>query len=413
MTTKLRARLVVPVDRPPLEGGLVTIDGERIVAVESATVASGPWRDLGDVALVPGFVNAHTHLEFSHLREPLGRPGMRLVDWLPLAIAERHNRSRTAEAIALGVQESLLAGTVAIGEIATAAAADYAATDCEVALVQFLEVIGFSCARADSAFAAVEARIAAATKRGRKSFSAGAAESTPVPCHLGLSPHAPYTVSPALVARLVDRARAINVPVAMHLAESAEELRLLTEGRGPFRELLEAHSMWDDQAIPAGSSPHDYLRLLARAPRALVIHGNYLTRDEQEFLSAHADRLTLVYCPRTHAYFDHPTYPLAELLAAGVHVALGTDSRASNPDLGMLGEIRHVARTQPGVSGERLLRLATLDGAQALGCDHECGSITPGKLAHFVAVPLAGRSLDEALAECRRPSAVWFRGREV
>ncbi len=94
MSISLRARLVCPVDRPPIADGVVTIDGERIVAVTPTSRADGPSRDLGDVALVPSFVNAHTHLEFSHLREPLGQPGMRLVDWLPLAIAERQSRRR-------------------------------------------------------------------------------------------------------------------------------------------------------------------------------------------------------------------------------------------------------------------------------------------------------------------------------
>lgn len=399
MPTSLHARIVYPVDRPPLAGGVVTIDGERIVAVEAVSQASGPIRDLGDVTLVPGFVNAHTHLEFSHLRAPLGQPGMRLVDWLPLAIGERHHRSHAVEkSITLGTQESLLTGTGVIGDITTA---DANPTDLEIAIVEFLEVIGFSRARAASAFAAVKERLAVIP------------EKSCVPFLCGLSPHAPYTVSPELVDKLVQLAREHRLPVAMHLAESAEEIELLSAGTGPFRELLEERSMWDPSAIPSGSRPLDYLRLLADAPRALVIHGNYLVGDEHAFLAAHADRMTLVYCPRTHAYFAHPPYPLAELLAAGVRVALGTDSRASNPDLNMLGEIRHVAGAHSSVRAEEILKLATLSAAQALGCEHECGSITPGKLANLVALPLHGNSLGESLALSTKPTAIWLRGREV
>ncbi len=255
MPISLRARLVCPVDRPPISGGVVTIEGERIVAVEPAGSADGEIRDLGDVALLPGFVNAHTHLEFSHLPAPLGRPGMRLVDWLPLAIAERQKRDhRASESIALGLQESLLAGTCAMGEIATADATAYSG-DCEVAVTHFLEVIGFSRARADSAFAALEGRLA---ERG----------SGEVP-EAGVSPHAPYTVSPELLGKLVKLACAGKLPVAMHLAESAEELELLSAGSGPFRDLLDARSMWDPAAISVGSRPLDYLRQLADAPRAL------------------------------------------------------------------------------------------------------------------------------------------------
>ncbi len=398
MPISLRARIICPVDRPPLEGGVVTIDGERIVAVEAASPAGGLIRDLGDVALVPGFINAHTHLEYSHLRARLGRLGMPLVEWLPLAIAERQNRGHSAESsIADGTQESLLAGTCAIGEIATADPAAYP-MDAEVALTPFLEVIGFSRARAASAFAAVKERLAAAQK---------------LKIEVGLNPHAPYTVSPGLVDQLVKLAQENNLPVAMHLAESAEEIEFLSAGTGPFRELLDARSMWDPEAIPLGSRPLDYLRLLADAPRALVIHGNYLDPDEHAFLAAHADRMTLVYCPRTHAYFQHPPYPLAELLAAGVRVVLGTDSRASNPDLNLLGEICHVARSHPAVPAEAILDMATLSAAQALGCDDECGSITPGKLANLVGLPLRSNSLAELFASSAKPTAVWLRGREV
>ena len=97
----------------------------------------------------------------------------------------------------------------------------------------------------------------------------------------------------------------------------------LRDGTGPFQELLEERSMWDAEAIPRGSRPLDYLRMLAEAPRALVIHGNYLDAEERAFLAEHADRMSLVYCPRTHAYFGHPPYPLAELLAAGVQRGAG------------------------------------------------------------------------------------------
>jgi cytosine/adenosine deaminase-related metal-dependent hydrolase len=398
MPKNLRARRLFPVDRPPILDGVVTIEGERIVAVGPAAEANGPIKDLGDVALLPGFVNAHTHLEFSHLRAPLGRAGMPLIDWLPLAIGERNSHSNSVEAsLALGMQECLLSGTCTIGEITTADAAAYP-DDAEIPIVSLLEVIGFSRARANSAFAAIAERLADAQKAHSR---------------VGLSPHAPYTVSPELVGKLIQLAVEHRLPVAMHLAESAEELELVSAGTGPFRDLLEARSMWDPQAIPVGSRPLNYLRMLAGAPRTLVIHGNFLADDEHEFLAGHADRMSLVYCPRTHGYFQHPPYPLAKLLAIGVRVALGTDSRASNPDLGVLGELRHVARTHADVPADAILKMATLDAAQALGFDDECGSVTPGKLANLVALPMSGKSLADLLAGQTQPAKVWLRGREV
>jgi aminodeoxyfutalosine deaminase len=406
MLHSLRARALFPIDRPAIEHGVVTIDGERIVAVAATADDDVPVRDLGDVALFPGFVNAHSHLEFSDLRQPLGEHGMALPDWIAHVLAQRHSGARDpAAAIAAGCRESLGAGVTTIGEIATADAGTYSAIP-PIGVTAFLETIGFSRARAGSAFQASVERLCEFEQ------SSG--------IQLGLSPHAPYTVSPVLLRCLVDTARERQLPVAMHLAESADELELLDHGTGRFQKLLEERSMWDDAVIRSGSSPFDYLQLLATAPRTLVVHGNYLDRDEREFLATHADRMSLVYCPRTHAYFAHPPYPLAESLAVGVRVALGTDSRASNPDLSLLAEMRYVATSHPDVPPEIIVRLGTLAGAEALGREAECGSITHGKLANLVAIPVAPGSattpddiLTDILATEAEPVAVWYRGQEL
>jgi cytosine/adenosine deaminase-related metal-dependent hydrolase len=134
--------------------------------------------------------------------------------------------------------------------------------------------------------------------------------------------------------------------------------------------------------------PRPYLEILAQAPRALVIHGNYLDAADHAFLATHADRMAVVYCPRTHHFFGHSPYPLAPLLAAGVTVALGTDGRGTNPDLSLLAEMQHVARAHPDVSPEAIVRLGTLGGAEALGCADRVGSLVPGKEANLVAVAL-------------------------
>ncbi len=409
MPTSLRARIVYPVDQPPIEGGIVTIEGERIVAV-------GPHRaeanaiDLGDVALLPGLINAHTHLEFSDLRQPLGHPGIGIVDWIRLIIAERARGDKwRAEPIMLGQQESLAAGVTTLGDIVTNPGAT-CITGIDATF--FHEVIGFSRARAESSLNALIQRLEFAT-------AAYAAADIEPPIQ-GISPHAPYTVSPLLLRPLVTLAHRLNMPVAMHLAESREELRFLQAGVGPFQELLEERSMWDPQAVPRGSTPHDYLRTLADAPRALVIHGNYLVDDELDFLGTHRDRMSLVYCPRTHAYFQHGPYPLATALKHGVRVALGTDSRASNPDLSLLDEMQQVSRVHPDLDPHEILRMGTLAGAEALGRESEIGSITAGKLANLVAIWPANESnvsptemLAALLATDRAPSSVWSNGRRL
>jgi cytosine/adenosine deaminase-related metal-dependent hydrolase len=311
----LTARWVLPIDGDPLEGALVTIDDGVVVAVAERSAATGPVHDLGDAVLLPGLINAHTHLEFSHLPQPLGTPGMKLPDWIRLVISDRRRRDSRAS-IAAGLRESRECGVTALGDIATSPPLDLPHPHPQ--LLAFQEVIGFSAARRESSFADLQQRL----DNNRDSTKH----------RPGISPHAPYTVHPQLLERLVDEAQSRELPVAMHLAESPEELELLAAGTGPFRELLAERSMWDTAAIPRGSTPMDYLRVLARAPQALVVHGNYLATSEIEFLGRRRGQMSVVYCPRTHEFFQHNDYPLREMLAAGVRVALGTDSRASNPD---------------------------------------------------------------------------------
>ena len=174
----------------------------------------------------------------------------------------------------------------------------------------------------------------------------------------------------------------------MHLAESREELELLASGTGPFRRLLEDLGVWSPEVFPGGWRSLDYLQRLADAPAALVIHGNYLDREEVDFLADHRANMSLVYCPRTHAYFRHERYPLAEMLERGVNVALGTDSRASNPDLNMRAEMHFAAHAHPEIPPAKILEMATLCGARALGTDAEVGTLEPGKLANVALVKL-------------------------
>ena len=418
---RLKARYVFPIAGPPIADGVVTIRGERIETVGPANVAERATRgdeivDLGNVALLPGLVNAHTHLEASDLTAPLGKAGMAFPQWIRRVIAHRAGGAFDAQAaIVQGLAECLRCGTTTVGEIAVAPWSKTTAGVAQIDAVAFLELMGLS-------EQATQAQLEVARAYLQDpSPPAGECSVRGAQLRRGLSPHAPYTAGLPLVAGAVELASRTNAPVAMHLAESPEELEFLQTGEGPFRELLEDRGKWLPGAIRPGTRPLEYLRLLAAAPRALVIHGNYLDDEEIAFVAAHAERMSVVYCPRTHAYFGHARHPLSRLLQAGASVCLGTDSRGSNPDLSLLAELRFVARQFLELSPARVLEMGTCNGARALGFEtagiDAVGTIGTGQLANLMAVALPDRDESDPhslVLDSELPAmATWIRGRRV
>jgi cytosine/adenosine deaminase-related metal-dependent hydrolase len=373
----LKARYLFPVDRPPVAGGLVVVDRGRIEAVGVAA-ADCETIDLGNVALIPGLVNAHVHLEFSDLSEPLGHTGIRLPDWIRRVLDYRAQRApqhasqgTAARNILSGMAQSIRHGTTALGEISAGDWPLGAADRPQIDAVVFREVICLRPQQVAETVDYLERHLRAAQRTDA--------------WQPGVSPHAPFTCRPEALELTVETSRRHRIPLAMHLAESPEEIQWIKTGRGPLADLLESrHS----EMYNGPTSPRDILHKLARAYRALVIHGNYLTDVEIQTVAAARDRMSLVYCPRTHAYFQHAPYPLQQLLDAGVTVALGTDGRGSNPDLSVLAEMRHVAAQHPQLPLDQLLKMGTLAGATALGFERRCGSLTPGKDANFAVVSL-------------------------
>ncbi len=152
--------------------------------------------------------------------------------------------------------------------------------------------------------------------------------------------------------------------------------------------MLQELGVWDPSTFSPVTPILGFLQQLAEAPRSLVVHGNYLNAEELEFIAHHRDQMSIVYCPRTHRYFGHRKYPLVEMLAADINVAIGTDSRASNPDLNLFEELKTVASEFPQTPWNKILELGTLNGAIALGWDPVLGTITPGKRAALTLVRL-------------------------
>lgn len=342
------ARWIVPVSAPPIQRGWLRLRGEQILEVGRGQPPE-PAEDLSDVAIVPGLVNAHTHLEFSGCTEPIGPPGIGLHDWIAAVIGSRATANPAAirQAIESGLRESLQSGVRVIGEISSPPVPDLQIPPA-LELISFAEVLGLSQQRA-------AARFAAAVQHN---------ESTP---QAGWSPHAPYSTRPDMIKQCVASAIETNRPLAMHVAESPAERELLARGSGPFAASLHELGVWEDGLFPWPEKPFGPLiELLAKAPRALLIHGNDLQPDEIESLARHPN-LTVVYCPRTHAYFGYDRHPVDRLVAAGVRVALGTDSRASNPDLNLWREAQWLLRHRPDLDPASVIEMATVAGAEGLG----------------------------------------------
>jgi cytosine/adenosine deaminase-related metal-dependent hydrolase len=205
---------------------------------------------------------------------------------------------------------------------------------------------------------------------------------------VSLTPHAPYTVSPRLfqaIRRVRDRDPFGRMSV--HLAESPEETELLDAGTGAWRQLLDELRAWDDTWIAPGCGTVEYLdRMRVLDDRTLAVHAVQCSRTDLDRLAALGT--TVVTCPRSNRYVGVGDPPVAACYAAGVRVAVGTDSLASAPDLSVWPELGAMRRLAPEVPAARLLESATRVGADALGFGSELGTIEPGKRAALVAVPI-------------------------
>lgn len=371
----LTARWLLPGDGPPLEGGTITLAGGSIIAVEPRG-RRRPDVDLGNVALLPGLVNAHTHLDLSGMRGKCP-PTPDFVGWLRQVIAHRQATTpeQTQADIRAGLAECLRFGTTLVGDIASVGASWEALAESPVRAVVFYEVLGLSLERAQEAD-----RIAA------QWLATHPATST---CRPGISPHAPYSVRASLLSAMAELAQRFDAPLTIHLAESQEELELLHHQRGPFVAFLKERGVWDRDGLIA--SPGRVMEVCSSlVSHGLFVHGNYLAPSAR--IPRHS---TVVFCPRTHAAFGHPPHPFRDFIARGTRVALGTDGLSSNPDLDLLAEARFISRRYPDFPGEQLLRLATLSGAEALGWADVTGSLTPGKAADLVTVPLPDDDLND------------------
>ncbi|MCH8851978.1 MAG: amidohydrolase family protein [Planctomycetes bacterium] len=370
----LTAKWILPITQPPIEDGAIAVRDGRIEGLGPCReFVNADVEDLGDCVIMPGLVNAHTHLELSHLRRMIDPPGD-LVEWLLWIVAKQHDlghdplRERTETSVRAGVEESLAAGVTTIGDISRLCALTRPLLrNGPLRVVSFGEVLGIGTGRHR-----VDERLRAAGDRQYDSDFLITA----------LSPHAPYSIEDDGIERVIRHAREHDMRTCIHLAESVEEIQFLETGQGRFRELLEQIGVWDDLIPVPGHTPVRWMyELGALGPECVIAHGNYVDADEIDLLCATGT--SVAYCPRTHSYFGHQHHPVLELMGGGVNVCVGTDSLASNPSLSVLEELVHIRGAHAELPPDVILAMGTINGARALGLAHEIGSLEPGKQADF------------------------------
>jgi len=382
------AAWLLPVVSPPIRDGAVLVGEEgRIEAAGPAAAVPAPdgalEHDLGEAALMPGLVNVHAHPELTSLRGLL--EDLPFHDWILALLDARRVAALTADDFRAAARwhciESIAAGITTIAATEDSGLAFDALRESGQRGIVYREVFGPDPSRADEALEPL--RVALRAMRDGETDLVRA----------GVSPHAPFSVSDALFTRVAAFARVEALPLAVHAAESEAEHALVTGGGGPFAARLRARGI---ATPPRGRST---IALLERTgvldARPLLIH--CITIDAADMARIAATGASIAHCPAANARLGHGIAPITELLGAGVTVGLGTDSVASNNRLDILEEARLAqmqqrARARDGtiLPAARLLQLATLDGARALGLEARTGTIEPGKDADLCAVSLAG-----------------------
>jgi 5-methylthioadenosine/S-adenosylhomocysteine deaminase len=380
---RYHARWVVPITSPPIALGTVAVDGERIAYVGPRIGAPpGEDLDLGNVLLLPGLVNAHCHLELTAMRGFLEQ--LDFGDWiLRLATAKRAvltSLDMLRDAARLGIAEGLRAGVTTYGDTCHSGAVVDALRDCGVRGIMFQEVFGPDPAQCETSMAELRDQVAAARTL-----------ETPL-VRVGVSPHAPYTVSDELYEAATRFALDERLPMALHIAEAEVERLLVEQGRGRFADGLRARGI---AVHPRAGSPVALLgRLGVLEARPLLIHCVRLAAGDVERIAGSG--AAVAHCPTANAKLGHGVAPIRELLDAGVRVGLGSDSVASNNRMDLLEDARLAALFQnarlarhDALTTVEALRLATLGGAMALDLDDRVGSLDVGKDADLAAFSLA------------------------
>jgi len=375
------ARWVLPVDDAPIENGEVVIEGGKIAAVRPVRTPANERRDFGEAVLMPGLVNAHSHLEYTALRGFL--EDVPFFPWIRALTAAK--AALTPEdwlwSARLGAMECLTAGITTLGDNTDAGVTMRVLAETGLRGTVYQELFGID-DREPVAPILESLRVKIAAHRWLASGRVS----------VGVSPHALYTIRPALFAVINEYVAGERLPTSIHIAESGSESALTERGEGPFAEMYVRRGIaWD---APRTTPTRYAADLAALGPNALAIHCVHQTLEDIALLAATG--AAVIHCPKSNAKLGAGVAPLtAWLRTPGLRLGLGTDSAVSNNALDLFEEMRFALLMQRAVTQEveavtarDVVRMATLGGAEAMGLSNTTGSLTPGKRADLIAVRL-------------------------
>ena len=402
---RLAARWLIPVEGAPIERGavLIGLDG-RLQAVGPDSAVPRPHDvpavELEDAVILPGLINTHTHLELTGFENRVPEP--QFAAWIRRLRELKTTRSPAEylEAARRGLEVCYATGVTTVADTGDSGAVIQALAEAGGSGVAYQEVFGPQPEQAEASLAGLQGRV-----RDLGRFASGRIQ-------IGVSPHAPYTVSSRLFRGVAAWARSEGLPLAVHVAESPAETQFVLAGSGPFAEAWKARGI----ALPesGGRTPVEWLAEHGvLTEQSLCIHAVQVTAPDIRRLADTG--AAVAHCPRSNRAHGHGDAPLTALRVAGVRVGLGTDSVVSVGQLDLLAEAR-AARDLGSLGADEAIQLCTLDGARALGIDSETGSLRSGKWADLTAIRPRGRGTPAERILASSPGDVlltYVGGREV
>jgi cytosine/adenosine deaminase-related metal-dependent hydrolase len=398
----IRSHALVPIHAPPIADGAVLLNGREIKAVGRADeiLAAHPGQpvvDLGAMALLPGLINAHCHLDYTILRNAI-LPPKSFTAWVQRinALKRSLGPDEYLDSIARGFEQCIAFGTTTVCTIES--------------FPELMPRISAPPIRTWWFYEMIDVRHRVTTDdvvAGALTFFQNRGGSL---ANFGLSPHAPFTASLDLYRLANDCAEAFAMPLTTHVAESDEEFEMFRDAAGPLYEFLAG--ILRPMGDCGGATPFAHLwNAGAIDARWMLAHMNELAEDDFNLIASlpRGAKPTVVHCPGTHEYFGRKPFPWKRLADLGVNLCAGTDSLASTDSLSLLAELRRLRRNVQELTPAQLLDAVTRNPARALNREQRLGRIAPGALADLIAIPCTG-SLSTVCEEiiCHTEPVPWM-----